>query len=59
MEPFFVVGVTAFTNQEAVSTCLQAGMNEIIEKPVSLQKIKQILDKYYFESDQKASSIGF
>jgi DNA-binding NarL/FixJ family response regulator len=43
-----VVGVTSFTNEEAVRTCYQAGMSHVLHKPVNVDQIKQALDTYYY-----------
>lgn len=41
-----VVAVTAFVNQESINRCYEVGIVDVIHKPVSVDAIKQILDKY-------------
>lgn len=46
MNTLNIVAVTAFVNQESINMCYEVGIADVIHKPVSVDAIKQILDKY-------------
>ena len=41
-----IIGCTAFTDKKKLEECLASGMDTVISKPVSLNKIKEIVEKY-------------
>jgi CheY-like chemotaxis protein/nitrogen-specific signal transduction histidine kinase len=41
-----IVGCTAFTAKEKLQECIQSGMNEVISKPLSKDRLSDILRKY-------------
>jgi CheY-like chemotaxis protein/nitrogen-specific signal transduction histidine kinase len=41
-----IVGCTAFTSEQKVKECQESGMNEVISKPMSRNKIKEVMQKY-------------
>ena len=47
-DSLFIVAVTAFVNEENVRHCYEAGMIDVIHKPVSVDSIRNILELYYF-----------
>jgi|LakMenE01Jun11ns_1017448.scaffolds.fasta_scaffold5666398_1 CheY-like chemotaxis protein len=43
-----VVAVTAFTDKSVKNKALQLGMRDIIYKPVSLQVLKEVVERLFF-----------
>ena len=50
-----IVGVTAHALTGDKETCFDAGMDDYLPKPVSMDSLKSMLDKYLGGSDQSAS----
>jgi two-component system sensor histidine kinase EvgS len=40
-------GLTAMSGTEAAACCIDAGMNEYLEKPLMPQKLQEILERYF------------
>ncbi|CAD8157292.1 unnamed protein product [Paramecium octaurelia] len=38
-----IIGLTAFTNATDVSNCIKAGMSDVLQKPLNLKELKEIL----------------
>lgn len=38
-----IVGLTAFTNSTDIENCINAGMSDILHKPLNLKEFKEIL----------------
>ncbi|CAK86372.1 unnamed protein product (macronuclear) [Paramecium tetraurelia] len=38
-----IIGLTAFTNATDVSNCIRAGMSDVLQKPLNLKDLKEIL----------------
>ena len=45
-----IITVTANENIEVHTKCLQAGANEVVCKPFTLEKAKKILSRFFFPS---------
>ncbi len=43
-----VVAVTAFSDNSVKKRALQLGMSDVICKPVSMQILKEVVEKHYF-----------
>jgi len=41
-----IIGVSAFSGENEVKQCRCCGMSEIINKPITIKKLKEILRKY-------------
>lgn len=45
--PFLeIVGVTAYSDEESIKKCLDAGMKTVLTKPVSKAKLEAIMEEY-------------
>jgi len=42
-----IVACSAHTGTEVVQKCMSAGMDDFIEKPVSREKLRKVIEKYY------------
>ncbi|CAD8176418.1 unnamed protein product [Paramecium pentaurelia] len=38
-----IIGLTAFTNATDISNCIKAGMSDVLQKPLNLKELKEIL----------------
>ena len=38
-----IVGLTAFTGSQDIDKCIQAGMSDVLAKPLNLKRLKEIL----------------
>lgn len=52
-----IFGLTAMSGTEAAACCIDAGMNEYLEKPLMPQKLQEILERY-FASPRKAEVVA-
>ena len=43
-----VVAVTAYTDYSTRDKALAVGMSDVLHKPVHIEDLKKVLDKYYF-----------
>lgn len=41
-----IVGLTAFKVDEIIEECIEAGMNDVLIKPTSLEQLESILNRY-------------
>jgi CheY-like chemotaxis protein len=41
-----IIAWTAYTSEEDKQKCLDSGMNDVLTKPVKLDQLKQMLEKY-------------
>ena len=48
-QDLYIVAVTAFVNDENIMQCYEAGMADVIHKPLSQESIKQVLDRFYYQ----------
>lgn len=56
--PIPVFGLTAISGTEAAERCMQAGMNEYLEKPMTAEKLQTLLDRYFTGSGKQADLIN-
>jgi CheY-like chemotaxis protein len=42
-----IIGLTAFNSTEDINRCLDAGMREVLTKPLNLNELKQVLLKLF------------
>lgn len=50
-----IVAVTAFTNEEAIKNCFDAGMVQVLNKPVNQDQIREALHNFYFVPGEQIS----
>jgi len=43
-----VVAITAFTDDSVIEKSLKVGMKRVINKPVSIEMLKEVLRDHYF-----------
>lgn len=56
--PVPIVGVTAKVFRRDQARCLEAGMVEVVHKPVDFKKLREILDRYLYEGDGSYSKVS-
>jgi len=42
-----VIGCTGYTSEEKIEKCMSSGMDDVISKPLSRQRLEEILNKYF------------
>ncbi|MGX5111502.1 response regulator [Enterobacter cloacae] len=53
-----VFGLTAMSGEEAAVRCIEAGMNEYLEKPLTAEKLQTLLDRYFAGSGAKSEWVS-
>jgi CheY-like chemotaxis protein len=43
LQPIPIVGLTAFTNYTDIEKCFDAGMRQVLHKPLQIKKFNQII----------------
>ena len=43
-----IIAVTAFSNQSTLKKCERIGIKEVVNKPLTIEELKIIIDKYYY-----------
>lgn len=56
--PIPVFGLTAMSGEESAARCIEAGMNEYLEKPLTAEKLQTLLDRYLAGSGAKAEWVN-
>ncbi|TIN52222.1 MAG: transporter substrate-binding domain-containing protein [Mesorhizobium sp.] len=51
--PVPIFGLTAMSGAETAARCIDAGMNEYLEKPLTAEKLQTLLDRYFAGSSAK------
>ncbi|NJQ21109.1 transporter substrate-binding domain-containing protein [Pantoea sp. LS15] len=51
--PIPIFGLTAMSGTETAARCLEAGMNEYLEKPLTAEKLQALLERYFSVSSVK------
>ena len=46
----YIVALTAHTNTQIEEECLKAGMKRVLNKPLTLSVLTEIMWQYYFKS---------
>ena len=44
-----ILALTSYTGEQVEEKCYSLGMKGVIHKPLKHDKLKEVLDKYYFE----------
>lgn len=52
-----IIAVTAGSDEDEMEKCLSSGMNDCIFKPVTMKKIKEIINKYGYSLSQSIKEI--
>jgi two-component system sensor histidine kinase EvgS len=58
LPPIPVFGLTAMSGSEAAERCIDAGMNEYLEKPLTAEKLQTLLDRYFATSCAKPDLVN-
>eukprot|EP00347_Sterkiella_histriomuscorum_P012652 403367747 len=45
-----IIAIPAFENQEDIDRCQQVGFQEVFQRPLDQEKLKCILDKFYYNN---------
>lgn len=53
-----IIALTATLSEESRQECLHSGMNDVLQKPVELNDLKQLIDKYITNKSSKAITEG-
>lgn len=56
--PIPIFGLTAMSGEESAARCIEAGMNEYLEKPLTAEKLQTLLDRYFAGSGAKAEWVN-
>ena len=51
-----IIAVTANDLPEEINTCIEAGMNEVLVKPIKRSSVEKILEKWLGKADEKPSN---
>lgn len=50
--PLKISAITSYTNKANIDECLEVGMDEVIHKPVDFGTLEDILNRFYYTSEE-------
>ena len=57
-EMTYIVALTSYTNSKIKQECMEAGIKKVINKPITLHTLNEIMWEYYFlNNDNEESNI--
>jgi len=52
-----IFGLTAMSGTEAAASCIDAGMDEYLEKPLTPQKLQEMLERYFASAGKTDATV--